>query len=965
MQPNERKNGFIVREVTELPEQKATLVRMEFEKNGAQLLWMDNGEDNKLFSIAFCTLPSDDTGVFHILEHSVLNGSERFPVREPFVELCKSSMNTFLNAMTFPDKTVYPVSSRNETDFLNLVQVYLDAVFAPAIYHNRHIFEQEGWHYELSDASETPTYRGVVFNEMKGALSSVGSRLYNGINRMLFPDNCYRFVSGGDPKKIPALTYEQFLDAHRRFYNASNAKIYLDGNVPLESVLPLLEEYLQRYDRQETVQFAWQEAPAAARTVEFYAIGAQEQAEKKAHFASAKLATDYTDVQTQLAMQVLASYLTSSNESPLSRAVLKKGLAQSVSVSLLDGVAQVGWMLHVGETEFEHVDAIRDTVRETVEELLAVGLDRDELDAAIDMLEFRLHEREEPAGLDRNINMLSSWLYGGDPMLYLSLKEPFAALRNAPNGYYEELLRTLFFDDAHTVELCLLPSKTVEETERQAENAALAAAKASWSEEQLQALLEENEKLRTWQQQADTPEQLATLPTLPLSAVGEDPMPLPTEELTVDGVRVLFHPSSDDGMLQCNLYFSLNDCDPATLSACSFFIRLFGELPTRKHSVLELQREIKRTFSFATAPRVISDNTQAERCRFYFLVSCSMLPAKLPRAVELLQELLQETVFTGEESASLMHDVLRQAQSGFRRAMISAGNSAATLRARSHVSAGAWVEEQCTGYAQLQYLNDFSENFDARAASFADFAAELQQKLFCASRMLISLTASEQHTDALHALVERFGGQTLQALPESLQIPVDGKRAREVICIPADISYAASATLLSKYNASHNGALELLGTLLSYEYLWNEVRVRGGAYGCRFRSKRSGSVQFSSYRDPSPLRSLQIFADTSAFVRAFCDAKTPLSRYIVSAIGSSEPLLSQRDFAAAADDVWLNGVSYEDRKQLRGQLLRATHEDLLACCDLFDAMAESSPQCIVGSSAVAKACGDDWTQLPL
>lgn len=966
MKCNDCMHGFIVRSVRELPEQKATMYQLEYQKNGAQLIWMDNGEANKLFSIAFQTLPTDDTGVFHILEHSVLCGSDRFPVREPFVELIKSSMNTFLNAMTFPDKTVYPVSSRNETDFMNLTRVYLDAVFAPAIYQNRHIFEQEGWHYACTDADREPIYKGVVFNEMKGAFSSVNSRVYNGINRLLFPNSCYRFVSGGDPKQIPKLTYEQFLATHRACYHPSNARIYLDGNVPLDRVLALLDEYLSRYEAAPVAEVMLQQPVSAVQAVEYYPIGEEEAPAGKTQVALGRLVCRYDDMKTQLAMSVLNSYLAGSNEAPLMRAVLQKGLAEDLSLSVLDGVAQIGWMLRAVNTEYEKRGELKATIRETVETLLQQGLDREELSAAIDQLEFRMRDLEEPRGLERNLAALSSWLYGGDPAQYLLLDEPFAALRSELHtSYYENLLRELFLDDAHTVEFCLLPSKTLAAKETKAERDELAAKKAAWTSEELQQLLEQNQSLQTWQSQADTPESLATLPVLPISEVGLLPEKTATERLQLEGVPVLFHPTTDGGILHFNLYISLADCAPERLSDFAMLAGLPGNLPTRQHTVVELQRELKRTIgSWSMQVQTYSVRDRSDCCKPYFTVQCSVLPGKLARAVELIAEMLKDTVYDGE-SVPLIRDILMQEREGMRRSLVSNGHSFAMLRARSHVHAATLAGELTGGYTYYGYLNRFAESFDTRIADFGAYAGQVRDTLLSSARLTVSVTAEQFPQEALRNLISMLNKPGAVAAPDVMLLQPDGVCKKEWIQIPSGVSYAVSADHLNRYGMQDNGVLEVLSMILSYEYLWNEIRVRGGAYGSGFRVGDKGTIGFYSYRDPSPLRSLEIYRNTSAFIRNFCAQDGDFTRYIISTIGRTEPLRSPGAKGIAADADVFSGITYEDHKRLRAEMLQAKKEDLLSYCDLLDSLASKHPVCVVGSADAAKECDDSWTMLSL
>lgn len=475
-------HGFRVIRQVELDELSGTLHEMEHEKTGAKLAWLQRAEQNKTFMAAFQTIPEDDTGVFHILEHSVLCGSEKFPLKEPFVELMQGSMKTFLNAMTYPDKTVYPVSSRNDKDFMNLVRVYADAVMSPAIYRQPNIFRQEGWHYEVKEGAE-PSYKGVVFNEMKGAFSSVDTILQGGMNRLLYPESCYRFVSGGDPEHIPELSYEQFLNAHRRFYHPSNALFFLDGDLDLAEVLELLdEEYLSKYERQER-DFAihMQQPVSGAEGTVSYQLAPGQKAEGKTHFCMGKLAGTWADKEKCLALKILCSYLAGSNDAPLKKAILRRGLGQDLFMSVSDGNAQPSLVLQVRNTQREKCGEIRAVLRETAQELLEQGLDRGELEAIFNRMEFSALEHSEPYGLTLGLGVTASWLCGGQPELYLTWGDTFAALREKmEDGYMESLLREILADQEHTAVLYALPSATLGQETMEREAQRLQNAKASW-----------------------------------------------------------------------------------------------------------------------------------------------------------------------------------------------------------------------------------------------------------------------------------------------------------------------------------------------------------------------------------------------------------------------------------------------------------------------------------------------------
>ena len=461
-------SGFTVNRVRKNDELNGTLYEMSHDKTGAELCWLDNGEQNKLFSVAFKTLPEDSTGVFHILEHSVLCGSEKYPVKEPFVELLKSSMNTFLNAMTYPDKTVYPISSRNEKDFLNLTSVYLDAAFAPKILENPNIFYQEGIHIEYD--AENPVYKGVVFNEMKGAMSGVDDRIEQGINQLLFPDNCYRFNSGGDPAVIPDLTYEQFVETYNRFYHPSNARFFLDGDVPLEKTLEMINSYLEKYEKSSNLPVLAMQKPVADEGTAYYEIAAEENSEKKAVLAFGKIIGTFKDKEKVFAAKVLCDVLADSNESPLKRAVLSSGIAEDMEMFVMDGIAQP-YLLIIARN-MKHSDSVNlcDIINKTAHQLVKDGLDKKSVLASINRFAFHSKQVSEPQGLYRATSALSSWLYGGDPMLYLEYDEAIEALKKmAETDGFEKLLKELLLDDNGKAVLHMLPSSTLGNEERKTE----------------------------------------------------------------------------------------------------------------------------------------------------------------------------------------------------------------------------------------------------------------------------------------------------------------------------------------------------------------------------------------------------------------------------------------------------------------------------------------------------------------
>ena len=947
MKINEKNHGFIVTNVQRVAEIGAELVTMRHERTGARLLWMNSGEENKLFSIAFKTVPWDDTGVFHILEHSVLGGSKRYPVKEPFLELMKSSMNTFLNAMTFPDKTVFPVSSRNAADFMNLTRVYLDAVFAPAIYDNPGIFRQEGWHVELRDPADAPLYKGVVFNEMKGALSSVYSRMTLELQRMLFPDNCYGFESGGDPVSIPNLTYEAFLDAHRTFYHPSNAYIYLDGDMDIDAVLALIDgEYLGKCDAGEADHPIPKQTPIApaARTAE-YALAPDEPEEGRAHIAIGKVLCDWNDREKLMALQVLSEVLAGSNDAPLKRALLDTGLCRDVSLGMEEGILQPFGVLEILNTDPQHAEALLQALREAAGRIADAGLDRADVEAALNLLEFRFREGEEPKGLMRNINALASWLYGGDPLLYIGCEDAFAGLRTKlDTGYYEALLREWLLDESGRATLTMLPSKDCAARERAEEEARLAALRDRWSDADRDAVIEANRQLDAWQQSVDTPEQLATMPQLPLSEVSDKPLPLATEVGAEGGVTRLRHPSRQKGIVGVNLYFSLADCDADALGTAGTMAGLLGELPTTRHDGAALQRLIRALLGdFSASVQCFGQRERPEVCRPYLAVQARFLDHNRDAALRLIAEILTRTRF---DCADQVGELLMQADEDFKQAIIGGGHRVALDRARAGLSAESAVREWVGGFEAYKREHACVEALEKNLPRVTGALQALRDRVFARARLTASVTAAtEESLAALLADLPEGAAPASEEMAFSLDLP-----DAQGILIPAPVSYSGYA--LSR-RAEDAPAWSVAASILSLEYLWNEVRVKGGAYGAGASANLLGEVGFYSFRDPSPAQTLSTDRGAAAFLRDYCAKAPALDRYIISTIAQSEPLQSDTSRGATADMAWFRGITEERRALRRRQMLSVTAGDIAALCDALESPAR---RCVVGGQEALDAC---------
>ena len=916
MKVNDIIHGFSVTRTAPAPDCGSELIEMQHIKTGARLVWLKNSGENKLFSVAFKTPPTDDTGIFHILEHSVLGGSEKYPVKEPFLELMKGTMNTFLNAMTYPDKTVFPVSSRNDTDFMNLTRVYLDAVFAPAIYYNPNIFYQEGWHIEMRSSSDTPVYKGVVFNEMKGAMSSVYSRMESDMMQALYPDSCYRFESGGLPESIPDLSYEQFIQGHKTYYHPSNAYIYLDGPVDIDSVLELIDgEYLCRFDKREVENdIPVQEPIAPTVKKSYYEISPDEEESNHTYYLIGKVLGSWQDREKITAASVLGEALTGSNDAPLKRALLDTGLCLDVSLEVSDGIMQPFGCIAINNTDEENCGSLKETLRSAVSELCEKGIGSELLTAAINRLEFRYRAGGEPRGLTRNINALSAWLYGGDPLLYLEMGEVFDSLRaKTESGYFEELLRQWLLEEEGTAELYLLPSRTYGDEQKADEAKRLAAIVDGLACEEKDVIVEQNRKLDEWQQSVDTAEQLATMPHLAISEVGEEPLSFDTEVTDINGITVLRHPSSDEGIAAVSLYFSLADCTEEELSAAAAMSELLGELPTADSSAAELQRRITGLLGSITYNvDVFSKQGVTDKCSPYFSVTARFLDKNTDEALALIAEIITKTSFDDKDTVK---ELLLQTDENYKQSIIANGHTYSMTRVRAGLSAESAVTELVSGYEGYKRIHEAVKAPEKLIAA----VKTLSSRIVCRARLTASVTGDITPEALITALPEGTA-PAVKEMSFRLDLP-----AKQGVVIPAGVSYSAMAF---PDNSADTAVRKVLFRALSLEYLWNEVRVKGGAYGTGAFMTASGEQSFFSYRDPSPAATLDICAKAADFTEQYCAGEPDITQYIISSVAKDEPLMSDGNKSRKADGLWFRGITDEERAAEKKRMLGVTAKQL-------------------------------------
>ena len=942
--------GFRVLRSRQCREPEGTAVMLEHIRTGAKVFWLDNGCENMVFSITFRTPPEDSTGVFHILEHSVLCGSRKYPMKEPFVELLKSSMNTFLNAMTFSDMTMYPVSSRNPRDLMNLTSVYLDAVFAPIALEDRKRFCQEGWHIDR-DGDGNPEYRGVVYNEMKGAMSETDALIERTLDQMLFPDTCYGFNSGGDPETITDLTWERFREQYERCYHPSNAMVYLDGAVPMEEMLQLLNRAFSGFSRREKLpEFTYQK-PAGSRKTITYELGPDEEEENKGYFTVARITGTWRDRTENTARGILCDVLTGSNEAPLKKAALERGLAKDLSLSVDDTGLQSWIALHAEHVTDGKEQDILDLASETGEAILREGLDRRAVEASMNRAVFHMREEEEPQGIGRCIRAMGTWLYGGEPEEALETGSIIRELHTyLENGTFDRLAADMLLNREAAVYLRTLPSRTAGEEMRKREA------------EKLQNLIEkmtaeersETETLRLeiekWQAAPDRQEDLDTLPQLRLEDADIEPEWIGTEDEDIHGVHLMIHRILCNGVIHFRAYFTLTDLSLEELTQAALFAGMLGKLPTVKYDALQLQQEIRRcTGSLGFAVATLNRHDEEKTCTPCLVAYASALEENAGRAEELMAEILKNTRLDGQESR--IQDIMMQNEMGARQRIVSTGHLVAVKKCLSGYSAEGAVKNALDGEPALRYIHAFATRPESLMEDFIRTAGKILTNSICTSRMTLSVTAGSDWAPSRLAA----------AFPNGIPVPERKEYSEKTAAstgfrIPAQIGFAARGYRLSRCGLNFSGSMWLATSILTLEYYWNKVRVQGGAYGAGLQVDRTGNLFSYSFRDPTPAKTLTADSGAAEYLKDFVHSGEKPDKYIISALNELNPLLSPREKGALADARKLTGYTREESERIRREVLKTTPDQLAACGEWLDQFAREGNICVSAPAEMLQKC---------
>ena len=931
---------------------------LKHKKSGARVMILKNEDENKVFNITFRTPPTDSTGVAHILEHSVLCGSKDFPLKDPFVELVKGSLNTFLNAMTFSDKTMYPVASCNDQDFKNLMHVYLDAVFYPNIYKNRKIFEQEGWSYHMESAEEPLTYNGVVYNEMKGVFSSPEEFLDRTIFNTLFPDTAYGVESGGDPDYIPDLSYEEFLEFHKRYYHPSNSYIYLYGNADMEERLTWLDEqYLSKFDEQPVDSQIEHQKPfeKVQDIVMEYPISEDEEEEDNAYLSYNIVAGDTLNVELCLAFEILEYALLSTPGAPLKQALLDAKIGKDVFGSYNDGILQPFFSIVAKNSDMEKKEEFLTIIRDTLQKLVDEGLNKKTLEAGINYFEFRFREADYssyPKGLMYGIDIFDSWLYDDEmPFDHLRALGVYDSLKQKiSEGFFEELIRRYLLDNTHAAFVAVVPKKGLAKVREEALKAKLLKVKEGLSEEEIAEIVENTEALKAYQEMEENPEYAECIPMLKRSDIKRETHPVYNIEKKIRDIFVLHHDVETNGIGYLTLLFDLNHIPVTYAPYLSLLKSVLGYVDTENFTYSELFNEINaNTGGIICGLNIFSPKEEDGDLQVKFGIKCKMLYPKMAFTFDMIDEIINTSKLEDEKR---LYEIIAQQKSRAQMELVSAGHSTAMLRASSYFSKSAAYQDAIGGIEYYRLIADLEVHFEKKKAELIQTLKTLKELIFQPDNFMVSYTATEEGYKYLEETLVSFKGK-LKASHVVLEGPLEMNpvKKNEAIKTAGQVQYVGQAGDFTVGGHNYTGALRILRMIMSYNYLWLNVRVKGGAYGCMSGFKRSGNCFFVSYRDPNLKKTFDVFAGIPEYIRNFNADEKEMTKYIIGTISGMDTPLTPSAQGALGLNSYMNRISVKDMQLERDQVLDATAEDIRNLADLVECVLKQNYICVVGSES--------------
>ena len=954
MNTNKINHGFTVIKEVFIDEINALVRMMEHDKSGARLMHIQNDDNNKTFSIAFRTPPTDDTGLPHILEHAVLCGSRKFPVKEPFVELAKGSLNTYLNAMTYADKTVYPIASQNDADFMNLMDVYLDAVFYPSIYDNPMILKQEGWNYKLPSKEDPIEYQGVVYNEMKGAFSSPEGVLFRRIKQSLFPDTTYNFESGGDPQAIPALTQDQFLDFHKQYYHPSNSYICLYGDGDIDQHLKLInDEYLSHFDRQDVASEIGMQAPfqAMEEATLSYPIAEGESPDNKTYLALNFAIGHACDTETVMAIDLLEDLLLDTPAAPLKKALIDAQIGQDVFGSYNGSLQQPVFSIVVKNSSPDKKDDFYRIVMDTLKGLVQNGINKKLVEGAVNSLEFDLREADfggHSKGLLYATESLKSWLYGGDPLAYLKYEDDLKAIKSAlTRPYLEEVIQTHMIDNTHATLITMVPKPGLTKETALGIADKLTQFKASLSESEINALIDQTKKLQEMQVTPDAEENLEKIPTLALSDL-ETQVDLAAYELNQeDGMDFIFTPQTTNHIAYLNVYYDLRGIEPELIPYIGMLGAMLGKLNTKHYSYEELNNRIDiYTGGVQAGTMAMNDLRSDGQYLPKLIVKAKALYNNVAYLTDIIKEIMLYTQFDQE---TRILEIIREMKSRLEMSISSNGHQIAFNRLSSYFTQKGAYEEQLKGLSFYTFICDIEKNYQVKKDQLIENLEKAYAILNNKDRMSIGLTCEKEEYDTVKEAVLSIAKEMDQSSYDTVNPIFEFSTKNEALLAPFDVQYVAKGYNFKELGYTYTGSMSVLKSILSLDYLWNKVRVQNGAYGCFTDFSRNGMMFFVSYRDPGVGTTLDTYDGAATYTENFAVSERDMVKYIIGTISSLDFPLTPAKKGERSQSMVMTGLTKEMMQQERDEILRTSQEDIKALAPLIKGCMAKNYVCALGN----------------
>lgn len=953
-------HGFKLTQEKNIKELNSVTRLFEHEKSGARLLHIENDDDNKVFSIGFRTPPKNSNGLPHILEHSVLCGSRKFPTKEPFVELIKGSLNTFLNAMTFSDKTIYPLASKNEKDFFNLMDVYLDAVFYPNLYSEPEILMQEGWHYELENKEDKLTYKGVVYNEMKGAFSSPEGCLMRKIQESLFPDTPYGVESGGDPEFVPDLTQQEFVEFHKRYYHPSNSYIFLYGDGNIDKQLQFInEEYLKAFDRIVVDSAINLQQPfSSMKEVKVeYPISCDDEEKDKTYLSMNFVSGDnISKPELHLAFEILEYLLLESAAAPLKKALIDADLGKDVFGSFDNSILQPVFSIVVKNSNESEKERFKEVVFKTLKDLVKNGLDKKLIEACINITEFKLREADLggfPKGLFYYITSMDSWLYDKDPTMHLEYEDYLSKIKAAlTTNYFEDLIEKYLINNTHSSMVILNGKKGLAEQRSKIVEEKLEKFKKGLSEDELKNIMQGTKALKERQMTPDSKEVLETIPLLELSDIEEQVEHLPLEEREEQGVKVLSHDIFTNKIAYINILFDAKKVDMELLPYITLLSTMLGRVSTESNNYSDLSNEINiHTGGIHFTTDVYGDNEDYEKYSPKFVIKTKALVPKLPKLFEIMAEIISTTKF---DEKKRLKELIQQLKSRQEMKIIDRGHITAAGRLTSYFSPASAYIEKTSGIAFYKFIDEIERDFDNKSEEIIENLKKVSKLIFNKDNIMVSVTGEEDiyaaFTTELPKIVSILGEEKLPDAKCNFEL----SKNNEALLTSSDVQYVAKGYNFIKKGYEYKGQMLVLKTIASLDYLWNRVRVQGGAYGGFANLVRSGNIVFVSYRDPNVKETLAAYDGIVDYIGTFEASEREMTKYIIGTISELDSPLTPSMKGERATAYYIRGISQEQRQKERKEVLSTKPEDIKSFKAMLADITKENCYCVLGNESKLK-----------